>query len=367
MRPTEIESLAELDDVLARGAPSLRGFHLQSLDLTGHAAALAARDVRSCVFLGCRFVAGDGPGSEADVRRRGGLVFPTVPDVPFDPYRGLLYSPAELYAGIEAGYAATPDATAYAWSRGARSLDKALAVALHDHAIDDALGEFTAGRTLVGIMGGHATPRGTADYLTAARLGRRLATRFTVATGGGPGAMEAANLGAWMATTEEAALDEAAAMLSSAAGFDADVTAWVSAAFAVRERWPNGAESLGVPTWFYGHEPPNVFASAIAKYFRNAIREDMLLHLCRGGIVFLPGSAGTLQELFQASCGNYYAEPAHVVPLVLVGRDHWTHRLPAWPLLQVLARGQVFAARLHLVDRPEEVLPLLVEEGRGGG
>ena len=33
--------------------------------------------------------------------------------------------------------------------------------------------------------------------------------------------------------------------------------------------------SLGVPTWFYGHEPPNLFATRIAKFFTNALREDV--------------------------------------------------------------------------------------------
>ena len=41
-----------------------------------------------------------------------------------------------------------------------------------------------------------------------------------------------------------------------------------------------------------GHEPTNLFATRIAKYFANALREDTLLHRCRGGIVYLPGHAG---------------------------------------------------------------------------
>ena len=62
----------------------------------------------------------------------------------------------------------------------------------------------------------------------------------------------------------------------------------------------------------------------VAKYFRNAIREDVLLQVCRGGIVFLPGAAGTVQEVFQAACSNYYAEAADVAPMVFVGREYWT-------------------------------------------
>jgi predicted Rossmann-fold nucleotide-binding protein len=367
VRPTEIESLAEFDRLVARGTRSLNGFHLQSLDLSERAGDLAHLDVTAAVFLGCRFAAGSGPGSEGDVRERGGLVFPEVPDVPFDPYRGSLYSPVELYAGLEHGYAGTPDAASYAWSRGPRTIDKSMAMALHDHAIDDAVDEFVEGRSLVGVMGGHAVRRDEPAYLDAARLGHALAHELTVATGGGPGAMEAANLGAWLAREPDAALVEATGLLAPVPNFTPDITAWATTALTVRDRWPDGRESLGIPTWFYGHEPSNPFASAVAKYFRNAIREDALLRLCRAGIVFLPGAAGTVQEIFQAACGNYYAEPSLVAPMVLIGRDYWSAQLPAWELLEVLGRGRALGARLHLVDDPAEVLPLLLEESGGGG
>ncbi|HET6168212.1 MAG TPA: Rossmann fold nucleotide-binding protein [Marmoricola sp.] len=362
MQPTEIESLDELDRLVADGVRSLDGFHLQSLDLTQRADVLGGLEVRGAVFLGCRF-AGDGvPGSEADVRARGGLVFPAVPDVPFDPYRGTLYTPAELYDGLEDGYAATLDAAAYAWSRSPRTIDKSLAMALHDHSVDDAIEEFVGGLEIVGVMGGHAVRRGEPSYLDAARLGHALGGELTVLTGGGPGAMEAANLGAWMGGRSDADLVDAVERLAAVPDF-ADVTAWARAAFDVLRAWPEGHPSLGVPTWFYGHEPPNVFASHAAKYFRNALREDVLLRLCRRGIVFLPGAAGTVQEIFQAACTNYYAEPALVAPMVLVGREHWTRVLPAWPLLDVLGRGRALGPRLHLVEDPAEVLPLLLEEG----
>jgi predicted Rossmann-fold nucleotide-binding protein len=361
VRIQEIENLDTFDEAVADGLGRLRGWHLQSLDLTDRASELARLTVTGGVFLGCRFAAGDGPGSEDDVRRRGGLVFPTVPDVPFDPYRGHLYSPDELYAGLATGYPGTPDATAYAWSLGARSIDKTLAAALHDHAIDDALEEFTSERLLVGVMGGHAVRRDQPDYRAAAELGRVLAGSFTVATGGGPGAMEAANLGAWMAGAPPDELEAALRTLAAVPDFT-DIGAWAAAAFEVRKRWPAGTESLGIPTWFYGHEPPNALASVIAKYFSNATREDVLLKACRGGLVFLPGAAGTVQEIFQAACANYYAGPAAVIPMVLVGREHWTSEVGVWDLLESLGRGRAFAARLELVDSPEEVLPALVQD-----
>lgn len=362
MRPTEIETLAEFDELVAHGASSLAGAHLQSVDLSDRSAALARLEVSRAVFLGCRFA----PGSEADVRARGALVFPAVPDLPFDPYRGALYTPEELYAGLEDGYAATLDAAAYAWSRSPRTLDRSLAMSLHDHAIDDALEEFAADRRLVGVMGGHAVRRDDPSYLAAARLGHALGSRFTVVSGGGPGAMEAANLGAWLSAATDGELVQAVSALGAVPEFAPDVTAWARAAFAVRERWRDGTPSLGIPTWFYGHEPPNAFASSVAKYFHNALREDMLVRLCRAGIVFLPGAAGTVQEIFQAACANYYTEPGLVAPMVLVGREHWTTQLPVWQLLDGLGRGRAFGPRLHLVDDPAEVLPLLLEEGGGG-
>lgn len=78
-------------------------------------------------------------------------------------------------------------------------------------------------------------------------------------------------------------------------------------------------------------------------------REDLLLVTVTAGIVYLPGAAGTVQELFQAATPGYYS-PGGVVPLVLLGREHWTRRLPAWDLLGALAAGRPMAARIHLLD-----------------
>ena len=247
-----------------------------------------------------------------------------VPDVPFDPWRPHLYTPDELYDGLADGYEATADARIYAWSQAVPRhgpLKNVLAKSLHDSSIDDALEEFTRGRRIVGLMGGHALTRDHPTYTAAARLAHGLAASgLTVATGGGPGAMEAANLGARLGEQPAATLDRTLTAIASVPSFAPDVDAWAGTAIdSVRDLDDSGC-SLGIPTWHYGHEPPNAFSSVVAKYFRNAIREDVLLEVCRGGIVFLPGAAGTVQEVFQAACANYYADESDVAPMLFVGR-----------------------------------------------
>lgn len=366
-RIVDIETLDELDRRLAAGASSLQGWRLRRLDLTGHAEALGRCRLRGATFLGCTFATGDAERVEA----HGGLVLPELTEAPVDVYRADLYTPEELYDDPD--YRRSLDARAYAWSQRPPSSEEALAEALHDHAIDSALAAWTRPRHLVGVMGGHAAERGQPAYADAARLGRDLAQHAVVATGGGPGAMEAANLGAF--APDAASLDTALERLAAVPSFRPDLDAWAGSALEVRRDLAAGTSpgpaagcSLGLPTWFYGHEPPNVFCHGIGKYFSNAIREDGLLSRATAGLVVLEGAAGTVQEVFQALTPLYYAAvPQHpqtltapqseqtlpspgLPPVVLVGREHWTRHVPIWPAVQALGRGRPLGAALHLVD-----------------
>ncbi len=366
-RHREIESLDELDTLLADGG-SLRGVRLESLDLTSRVDALVARpDVRGLVILG-----GVVPARLADhLVRHGAMIFPAAHGAPVDIFRSRLYSPEELYAGLsEHGYHATPDARAYGWSRDEASVRDVYATllrAIHDDQVGDALDEALSGRCVVGVMGGHTHARGSDAYADAARLGRRLAERgVTVITGGGPGAMEATNLGAFVPS--DAALADALATLATVPSFVPDVGAWAEVALAVRaaarDATPEGAgiRSIGVPTWFYGHEPPNVFCDGIAKYFSNALREDGLLARSTEGVVVLPGTAGTVQEIFQAVTPLYYAGAGTTVlpRLVLVGRRHWTTDIPLWPAVEALAAGRSMATAVTLVDSVEDAVDVVL-------
>lgn len=357
----DLESLDEFDGHLG-ATGSLAGVVVQSIDLTHRSAALRDAHVAGAHFLGCTLR----PADASFLVRAGALVFPPVPDLPFDPYRPTLYTADELYRGLDGGYPATLDARIFAWSQQQLrpgELGADLAVTLHDHAISEALAESVAGidpRRIVGIMGGHAQHRGSRAYRASAQLAHHLADdSVVVLSGGGPGAMEAANLGAAFTGTGDE-LDTVIDTLAVAVARAQDLTSWARSAQQVRATQPCTRFSLGIPTWFYGHEPPNLFATGIAKYFTNALREDTLLRLCRGGLVFMPGAAGTVQEVFQAVTPNFYARAGEpTVPLVMVGVQFWTTEVPAWPLLQALADGRGMAASVHLVDTVDEVFAAL--------
>lgn len=356
----EIESLEQLDALLATGRP-LAGVRLQGLDLAAREQALLRADVHGAVVLGGVLT----DRLDAHLRSGGALVFPAVTDAPIDPYRARLYTPEELYQGLGSGYAATPDWRTYSWWLEPTAKSDVFATmlrAVHDDSVSDALRERIVGRRVVGVMGGHAVGRDSTTYRQAATLGRALAsTGVLVLTGGGPGAMEAASLGARLHEQPPSALDAALDQLASVPDFKPDVGAWATLGMQVRASWPapSTTAAIGVPTWFYGHEPSTPLACCHAKLFSNAVREDLLLAGSTAGLVVLPGAAGTVQEVFQSTTHNYYASDEHVVPTVLVGIEHWTERLPVWPLLQRLGAGRPMNEHIHLVDSVDDVMDLL--------
>lgn len=358
----DIETLTAFDELVTHRT-TLADVAMQSVDLRERTGVLRRLTVTGALFLGCELE----HGVAGELQTRGALVFPDIPSVPFDPYRAEPYSADDLFDTEH--YAQSYDARVYAWSRNqhqAPSVVGSIATALHDHAMTQALTEALVpvpARRRVGVMGGHGAVRGSVTYGQASHLGQALARAgFTVFTGGGPGAMEAANLGAWLAPYGDDALLEALGVLGTAPTFSPDIDAWARAAAEVRERWPNtdkAVRSVGIPTWFYGHEPPNQFASVIAKYFANPLREATLLERCQGGIVYLPGAAGTVSEVFMDACENYYAAPENIAPMVLVGRHQWTEILPTWPVLTSLAAGRNMREHIHLVDTIDEAVTLL--------
>lgn len=347
----EIESLDDLRQHL-RSEGSLEDRVLHRLDLT-ECAELRSSNVAGSLMLGCRLT----PEQRDDVEARGATVFPEFDGIPYNPYRHELYSAAELLSGYDdGGYTGTLDFRIYTHFDRARNrsghnlpIRESLAQRIHDHAIDDALHEYVARhgqRRVVGIMGGHGTRRDDPDFRRVVLLCRELTQNgFLIATGGGPGIMEAGNLGAYLSNFEhDTVVDAALEILADAPKFDGGqaegtpayleaVRAYIAAGYAARraldsdefaskygKRGPAG-RSLAVPTWFYGHEPSNLFCDHVAKYFSNGLREDVLLAVSRGGVVFAPGSAGTLQEVFMDLAQNHYATFVDRSPMVFLGRE----------------------------------------------
>ena len=279
-----------------------------------------------------------------------------------------LYDAASLYAGFdpadESSYGNCYDGRVYAdyIASGKRSRDLAVTLprTLHDHSISDALYRFLSGYDpfqIVGVMGGHAMKRSDAPYRHVARISKQLTEHGKLmVSGGGPGAMEATHFGAWMAGRSDAELDAALEMLSVADTFrDAG---WLSSAFRVMERFPQGKfKSLGIPTWLYGHEPATPFATHIAKYYDNSIREDTILTVAVGGIIFTPGSAGTIQEIFQEAAQDHYKTCEVSSPMAFLGRDFFTKEVPVYPFLEdMMARGKYHDLLLSISDDADDIV-----------
>jgi predicted Rossmann-fold nucleotide-binding protein len=383
----EIDRTELLEEALA-GDGGLRDAVVDNLDLSAFADRLAAVPVDGAVFLGCRVPA----ALYSTLVAGGAVIFPAIDHLPYRPYRPALYTPEELFAGFDPAdpctYCRTPDARIYEHWRatgGSSPGDvlEALARRLHDQAVteemDALLERFGDPHRVVAVMGGHSLSRRDADYRRVAHLAWRLSRDgWLLLSGGGPGAMEATNLGAWLAVLDDAAeIDRAVDELATAPHYKH--AEWLATAFRVRRRFAErmppapadgpagdlaggrpGGVSLGVPTWLYGHEPPNPFASHVAKYFANSLREEGLITLGRGGIVFAPGNAGTIQEVFQDVTQNRYATVEGTLsPMIFLNRAFWSAEKPVFPLVAHLAAGHPYAELLTACDEVDEVVDFL--------
>jgi predicted Rossmann-fold nucleotide-binding protein len=141
-----------------------------------------------------------------------------------------------------------------------------------------------------------------------------------------------------------------------------------------RDTTDSRTESVGVPTWFYGHEPPNPFASHIAKFFENSLREEGVLAIATHGVIFAEGNAGTVQEIFQDACQNYYATHGAAAPMILLGSRYWNRKADVeadggaksvWPLLKQLGDEKAFGHLLRLSDDLEEIVSFIASNPGG--
>lgn len=360
---TEVQNLSEL---LSCGCFDHLAF--QGIDFHLLPAAFEDMPFTDCLFLGCTIT--------DSVRRRMSdscLEFPLL-GMPFKAYPRQLYNARTLYAGFdisdESTFASCYDSVVYkhyieAGKQG-KCIRETLARSIHDHSITDAMYDFLRGydeRDILGVMGGHSIARTDEGYRNIVLISKALTERGKLmVSGGGPGAMEATHLGAWLAGRSAAEVDDALEMIAVAPTFRDPH--WLSSALRVMAKYPQERYcSLGVPTWFYGHEPAAPFATHIAKYFDNSVREDGILTIAKGGIIYTPGSAGTLQEIFQDAAQNHYQTFGYASPMVFLGVRYYTEEIPVYPLLKdLLARGRYKNLLLSITDEVSEVVAVLAGE-----
>ncbi|KRF37816.1 TIGR00730 family Rossman fold protein [Nocardioides sp. Soil805] len=173
----------------------------------------------------------------------------------------------------------------------------------------------------IGVFGSARTKPDAHDYGVAEQVGRRLAQEgFAVITGGGPGAMEAANKGASEA-------GGASVGLGIELPFEAGLNQWVDKGINFR--------------YFFA-------------------RKTMFVKYAQGFVV-LPGGLGTFDELFEALT-LVQTQKVTSFPIVLMGVEYWSG-LIAWLRDTVLAEGKINAEDLDmltLTDDVEEAVAMMV-------
>lgn len=361
----EIEDHASLVRIIQAGG-TLRHFAFQGIDFRPYLDM-----ARGCMYSDCLFLGGSGVDELMGRMDESCLIFPRFNDIPFRAFRSGLYDAESLYEGYCPGkpesYADSYDSKVYQhYLRAGKQtgdIKETLARILHDHSMNDGVDDFLRSfdeKSIVGVMGGHGLSRTDGFYRTVVMLSKKLTENGSImVSGGGPGAMEATHLGAWMAGRSDKEVDEALAILSKAPSFKDQL--WLDTAFQVMRHFP-AAEyvSLGVPTWLYGHEPATPFATHIAKYFDNSTREDSILTIAKGGVIYSPGSAGTMQEIFQDAVQNHYLSFGYASPMVFLGKEYWTEEMPVYRLMTHLTeKGKYKNLLLSLTDSIDEIAEII--------
>ena len=173
----------------------------------------------------------------------------------------------------------------------------------------------------IAVFGSARTPADHPFYAIGEEAGRKLAEAgFAVITGGGPGAMEAANKGACEAGGVSVGL-------GIELPFESGLNQWVDKGINFR--------------YFFARK------TMFVKYSQ--------------GFVVLPGGLGTFDELFEALT-LVQTRKVTSFPIVLIGTSYWQGLLD-WLRGTVLAEGKINAADLDMLvvtDDVDEAVALMV-------
>ncbi len=175
----------------------------------------------------------------------------------------------------------------------------------------------------VSVFGSARTALDSPEYAAGVRIGRALARAgFAVITGGGPGAMEAANRGAGEA----------------------------------------GGVSVGLGIELPFEQGLNRYVDIGVNFRYFFVRKTMFVKYAQGFVV-LPGGFGTMDELFEALT-LVQTKKVTRFPIVLFGTSYW-RGLVDWVRGTLVAEGKASRADLelfHLTDDVDEAVALVTKE-----
>ena len=188
------------------------------------------------------------------------------------------------------------------------------------------MGEFVNGYekmsmigSCVSIFGSARTKPGTKYYELATKIAQRIAQEgYGVITGGGPGIMEAGNLGAHL------------------------------------EKGTSVGLNIDLP--FEQHDNPYIDNDKNLQFDYFFVRKVMFVKYSQGFVV-MPGGFGTLDELFEAIT-LIQTNKIEKFPIILVGRSFWAGLLD-WVKNTLLENGNISEKDLDLLqmaDNEEEVV-----------
>lgn len=179
----------------------------------------------------------------------------------------------------------------------------------------------------VSVFGSARTAREDPEYALGVRVGQALVEAgYAVITGGGPGAMEAANRGACLA----------------------------------------GGVSVGLGIELPFEAGLNEFVDLGVNFRYFFARKTMFLKYSQGFIV-MPGGFGTFDELYEAAT-LVQTRKVRSFPIVLYGSEYWSGML-GWLREQMLGHGYIHEKDLELlqlVDDPAEAVRLATRPGIEG-
>jgi uncharacterized protein (TIGR00730 family) len=169
----------------------------------------------------------------------------------------------------------------------------------------------------VSIFGSTRTKPGDEVYQKAEQIGKLLAENgFAVITGGGPGAMEAANKGA------------------------------IS----------GGGKSIGLNIELPLEQKPNPYTNITLNFRYFFVRKVMFVKYAVAYII-LPGGFGTMDELLE-SITLIQTKKIKPFPVILMGSNYWKGFLE-WIKEVVLKEGKISSADLDIlqvIDEPGEII-----------